>query len=369
MTESFKIRKVNEKNRSELDQIMSLHNDNWQDNRVADQWLWEFTSNYPERFVFTVVDDEGKIVGTQGMVPIYLNIAGKKSFTGKSEATLLNKDYRGKDLFQKMYAHALKDCGKKKMKCIWGYTNKSLAKGGFRNKLGFEAYDDILFETVMLFDVKVLISELKESTRPGWKKAAKRLRLYNLNMRTRSTLGTSPKLKADTDYKIKSRVDGADDIAELYERIRIRYPELIHIAQDNEYLNWRLYNNPNVDYTTLFVYDKNKLIGYCYYSISKNRAYFSDFTFENENAGIYLILHIFKKLRTENVGQMSFVGNVKNPLTMETFDLLEKFGFMMRKQGAGEALVLKNLTVKNKSHLLDVKNWYLNRLWTEGYSY
>ena len=80
---------------------------------------------------FVVLKEKERIVGTQGMVPIYLNVRGTVCLSGKSENSLLGMKFRGSDNFQKMYAFAISQCQLKKMTCtgdshllfVFGETN------------------------------------------------------------------------------------------------------------------------------------------------------------------------------------------------------------------------------------------------------
>ena len=80
---------------SDINEVVSFYNTLEGDNRTTEQWVWEYKGSYHDLFVFTVAEDDGRIVGTQGMIPIYLNIKGERYLSGKSENSLLNPAYRG----------------------------------------------------------------------------------------------------------------------------------------------------------------------------------------------------------------------------------------------------------------------------------
>lgn len=369
MDENLKIRQTEKDNLSEIEQMINLHNANYKDNRTVDNWLWEYTFNYPDSFVFSVVEDRGKIVGTQGMIPIYLNIKGKSYLTGKSESTLLDKKYRGKNLFQRLYADALSVCRKKNMHCVWGYTTTTLARAGLRDKLDFVIFDNILFETKLILDAKILYSELKSSNISIVKKLSKRVLLSLRNMRSKSRLNKLSKVDKNVKFRIKKRPIGKNDVDKLFSNLRNKYPDLIYLVQDDRYVNWRIYENPNLDYKTIFIYEKNRLRGYCYYLIRSNRAFLVDITFDEPESGKFLLSHLVEKFKSEKVGLISYMGNVENPVIEDIFGLLSEYGFIKNKTTTSEAFVLKNISIEDKSHLQDIKNWYLTRLWTEGYNY
>jgi hypothetical protein len=137
---------------------------------------------------------------------------------------------------------------------------------------------------------------------------------------------------------------------------------------DEEYINWRIINNPNVKYDSHYLYENDTLKAYCYTS-SKNTeiGYITDITFEDRGAGAYLLYTILTKFRREKIAEVSFYGNVRNPMIMDIFNLLKSFGFVKRVDAS--AFVLKNISIEDEENLNELKNWYLNGLWTEGYGY
>ena len=74
--------------------------------RTTQQCKWDFVlNNYNKKPIpFTVVEDDGKIVGTQAFIPIRMIDKDGIYWTAKSEETLVDPDYRGNQLFEKMYS-------------------------------------------------------------------------------------------------------------------------------------------------------------------------------------------------------------------------------------------------------------------------
>ena len=79
-----------------------------------------------------------------------------------------------------------------------------------------------------------------------------------------------------------------------------------------------------------------------------------------------LLKTVLDQLRKRKTTTVRFMGNIKNPLIANIFNLLGKHGFI--KGGYFGPFVLKNIRYKNKKGLYNIRNWYLNGLWTEGYS-
>jgi len=51
---------------------------------------------------------------------------------------------------------------------------------------------------------------------------------------------------------------------------------------------------------------------------------------------------------------------------MTNFNLLRNCGFIRRR--IHEHVSLKNISYEDEEYLFDIKNWYIDGLWTEGYT-
>ena len=110
----------------------------------------------------------------------------------------------------------------------------------------------------------------------------------------------------------------------------------------------------------------NKLEAYCYLTITRNNeAYLSDYTFEDQT-GMVLLEEIIDTIRKRGIASIYFIGNIRNDLAQKTFKLLKKNGFVKRRFSP---FVLKSVFYNDESYLYDIKNWHINGLWTEGYTF
>jgi hypothetical protein len=176
---------------------------------------------------------------------------------------------------------------------------------------------------------------------------------------------TSVKNSRQRQFSFEQKLRQASDVGNLYERLRKEYANLIHIEQDENYLSWRVFNNPNFRFATFFVYEQNLLRAYCYVSLAHpEEVYISDLTFDDDEAGDYLVGKVLEVFRKRNAASIAYMGNTRNPLIVIVLDLLKKHGFVRL---SSESFVLKNLSTMN-TKCLDVENWYLNGLWREGYT-
>jgi len=358
---------------SDIDEVVSFRNTNYRDKRTPKQWLWEYESNYPDLFVFTVIKDDDRVVGTQGMIPIYLNIKGEEYLSGKSENSLLDRKYRGRGLFTDLYNFALSLCKAKKMCCIWGFTGVTSAIKVLR-RLGFSVYKNVMCKSILILNpIGFISSGVLKSGRGRARKIAESFLVIFLYFYSSALIFSYRHLKrtkkTSRRFSIKHKLRSISDFSKLYSQLRVKHADLIHIEQDEKYIAWRILNNPNLKYATYFVYEDDSLRAYCYVNIDNKRtAHLTDLTFEDYDAGDFLLKTILNDLsHNRSVTSALFMGNIKNPIITSIFALLKKYGFIRRRSSA--SFVLKNISYKYEQWLYNMKNWYVNGLWTEGYTW
>lgn len=242
---------------SEIEEVVSLHNLSYGDKRTPKQWMWEYKGSYPHLFVFTIIKDNDKVVGTQGMIPIYLNIRGETHLSGKSENSLLDAKYRGGQRFKELYEFAMSLCNARKMCCVWGFTN---AVKVWRHKLGFSVDEGSMKDSVLVLKPRKVISTIRKSKQSTMRKTARSLAVIFLYPYS-STWGFIYRhlKRTPREVSIEQKLKSTSDISELYKRLRAKYANLIHIEQDEKYIVWRVFNNPNVKYITFFAYKDDLL--------------------------------------------------------------------------------------------------------------
>jgi hypothetical protein len=345
---------------SDVEQIVSFHNAAYGNSRKPEHWMWEYKGNYPDLFVFTVIKDQDQIVATQGMIPIYLSIQGKRLFSGKSDSTLLNPQYRGGSLFQELYEIAVALCRDRKMSCIWGYTAAVKAFEKFQ----FRTYEYVMWSSISILNLRRALSELGQKDSGAARRVIEALKV--LGFWLYSSLLRATYRSSGQGLAIGKELAHPQDLEHLYQRLREKHSPLIHIDLDEQYLRWRVYGHPIFKYKTYFVYEDDCLTAYAIVnSHDKRMAYLVDFTFESVNAARFLLQQILRELQTQDFRAVTFWANRTNPVAQQTFLLLRRFGFLERKTTMH--FVLRNLAVDDEENLFEVANWYMNGLWTEGY--
>jgi len=350
---------------AEISEAVTLHNVHEATNRTEEEWIWEYTGYLPESYTYIIAKDQGKIIATQGMIPVFLNVSGKVVLSGKSESSLVDPRYRGGFVFKNIYDHALRRCRDKKMAFIWGFTP---AVKVWRDKLGFTVHNCIHYAIRII----CLSSALSRFRRMPWTNRKKfvmcflAIASFVYSLPWNFLQNFHPSLRKRT-YSIEHNLRSSKDLQALYDRLRERYPGLIHIHQDDGYVTWRLTNNPYNRYEPCYVYQENELKGYSYTATSRKGdrgiINLTDFTVENEDVGFFLLNHLHREWHEQKAGVVYFLGNMTNTLTRRNFAVLGRFGFLKRR---GQMAFVYTGLYDYLGNGLDVENCYINDLWTEG---
>jgi len=365
MKSVVKIREVAE---PDIEKAFALHNDTFHVSRTSKDWFWEYKANYPDSSVFLIAESGGRIVGTQGMIPIPLNIRGKKGLTGKSENALVDRDYRGRTLFQEMYDRAVRTCGERGMCCVWGLTRNKLVSKVLRDKFHFVVYEDAIRTYALTLRGGALPEVLQTKVRTRFSTALV-WSSYLYSLLCRYVFSGALKLLnigEGNDDVIENDARTDNDLKQLYDRLRQGHDRLIHIEQDSRYLTWRIVNNPSLQYTTYFLYEKGMLKAYSYLTVKDEIAHVTDFTCEDRSSGAILLYRVINDITKRRARFVLFLSNPSNPLGSSTIALIKRIGFL-RLSMLQFSFVLKNISCE--VDISDLRDWYINGLWTEGYEW
>jgi len=343
-------------------EIESFHNSIHNDDRNAEDWLWEYEGLDPKGYIFALLKDGTRIIGTQGMIPIHLSISGERALTAKSENSILAPDYRGGMHFSDLYEFAIVHCAEKGINLIWGFTT---AVKVLRDKIHFTVHEGCIYESISVLDGKCVRARFSSMKWSSGKKTA--LSVFATLSSAYSALFRNKYRKQVVGYSLDNNLRNPSDMSRLYDVLRKKAPGLIHLDLDKKYVDWRISTNPNISYKPLYVYKSNELAAYCFLNVNGKSgiAYLTDFTFAEANAGDFLLTKIYDETRTARIGYISFMGNSRNPLIAQTFKHLKGYGFIKKKSSL--AFIMRNIAHPDEERIYDIANWYVNGLWTEGY--
>jgi hypothetical protein len=304
----------------------------------------------------------GKIVGTQSAIPIEIvDGNGKVTLTAKSEDTLVHQDFRGMDIFNKMYALLFSECEKKGIKIIWGFTT---AKKPF-SKLGFDTpYSISQCLMVCGFFSSLKYLSQRNPKRGLWPKF-KTVALCALS-----------KIKTAARLFVKRDLNGLEH--HLIDRVTLDNSVLINnvlssnkghfmIKQDNHYLRWRVLENPyhqkffGIDFTLESRKVANILFNHhtdgVWYLIQD--LYSTDLDKDRKAIILNKAISILKKNNVVNL--LSTWDFTHNEINKEYILIKKRIGFVNVKKGS--LFVWKDLDKKSN---LRPENFILSRIASEG---
>jgi hypothetical protein len=319
-------------------------------------WDWEF--NTIENTIFTVAKSEDYIAGTQSMLPILLRVTGDVVKTAKSETSYLDANYRGKQIFEKLYQLAVDKTVKSGSKIIWGFTP---ALKAWKKNLGFETFDAEMKIATVEAHYFSFLKNYKKSRNIVF--AAGKYCLSNLKtIQTQLLINT--RFSTSSLIEVSTQLNNDKDIGELYSAMN-NAAGLIHIDLNKPYLYWRLYDNPVMQYRHFYFYKAGKLVGYIIYSIKNDILSIADMTCNFDDK---LLKHMFKYLISNTNGYhvMQYWGNASNEMNKKIFSLFNDLKGDI-KVDSTRNFVYKVFDDKYIETTAQLKNWYINGLWTEGF--
>lgn len=344
--------------------INAFHNRIYNDDRTSEKFSWEFFNAPAGNAIYVVAEDTGNnmIVGTQCAIPINLkSVGGQLILSAKSEDTLVDPDYRGMQLFEKMYDFLFENCKKKGIRYIWGFTP---ALKPFL-KIGFEAP---YYHHQSLIAIHILNSYKYISGLNPKNKSIDKLKIFGMTLLSKISqvkAGFQSSRIKNTDIKVTHKVSG--DLDHLFMTINQKHDQLFHIHQDKNYINWRINNNPN--HNKVLSYDffiDNEYIANIIFNHHKDNVWYmiqATFNFNlSDNIKSRIIKTAVKALiKTEHVSLVRTWNFDTNEFHRMEIKIFKKAGFFYIPRGVH--FVWKDLE-GNKNLLAE--NFMLSRIATQG---
>jgi hypothetical protein len=249
---------------SDKEELNNLYNLVAGRSRTIDKFEWEWL-NTPEGWgsMWLLVDnDTGKIIGHHGLIPVKLSVYGKTILAGKTENTVMHPQYRGKGIY---YPFEVKFVEEAKDRFQLLFTTAGLAEQGkVRIKLGYAAvggYAHYIKCTSSSHLNAMLANIIAE-------------RIHNKLMATVLIIASklaslalmpsfSKKVTIDESIKLE-KVHTIETIADELDRFWERNKDNFGITADrnSQYLKWRIFDNPNVNYEFFLAVKNDDIVGY-----------------------------------------------------------------------------------------------------------
>jgi GNAT superfamily N-acetyltransferase len=352
-----------------------LHNRIYRQNRTIRQWTWAFAANNyrTEQIPYVVLVENGAIVGTQAFIPIRMVDEAGVYWTAKSEGTLLDPAYRGRQLFEKMYTILFDYAKEHQFATVWGFTRavKALTAIGF----------DVPGKTKQIFlpfssrSVQVLMSEAwhDPETTATRKLKVSALRISCLLAQSISAMKIvlcRQRVSSGLDLRTWDKPD--QQAGDLCSRFVQKWGGTT-IYRDAEYLQWRLFDNPYVKSIVRAIYDRDQLLGWTAFTLGDDgMGYLVDLMVACDSIrygtdDLVRTLLLEAVIGTRNMGAVGIRGwRVNNhPFDKLVCRVARRVGFYHVDRGY--SVVLYDCEAgRRRASYQRFDDWHVSRIFTEG---
>ena len=346
--------------------LADFHNTQFDTVRTREHWIWEYYTYAPEQSVFLLAEKDGRVLATQGFIPIQMRVGEKDLLAAKGENALCLAPYRGTGLQQALGNWGLSQGLDREFKINWSLSFINQLPGRFN------------FATTF-FNIQVW-------SRPGNTRLEVTRRLGGNSSYWRSTplwrrIGSTGKLvwnrltdhrsravlqiKEVAGYTVEKNQVPYDDLMLLRGRMSDWNKNVVWIKYDETYLSWRIRGHPFLRYDEYQVRQEGVLRAYAFATEYEGEVCISDLLSENGYATSLLLSRIIEDHATK-VGRFRFLGNPMDGLSQDLFAQLSQFGFSPSMKWH---ITMKDRVGDMGLAFYDVRNWHVNGLWTEGFLY
>jgi GNAT superfamily N-acetyltransferase len=352
-------------------QINDLHNKEYNTNRNIEQWKWEFQNGPCGKSIFVVAEYKGKIIGTQALLPIILSQQGNDILSGKSEETLVDRDFRGKGILKKLLSRCFDIADKRGIKVIWGFTpqDEIFKRSGFHisGKLKYAILTINCFQTYQLNKNKVPNIFNRNVISPIIKNLAEFFFVMFSFLQFKSKI---KKVKSSNNCSIEIISNNDSRLDRFWQYYRQK-KQFITIARTSRYLRWRIFENPNLSSRIIAAMINSEIYGYVIVSVNDcdNSGIIVDFCMLDDlsdEIALILMNNAIEYLNSQGAAFIVACYANTNSETKRYVHTLKKIGFT--NVPGGSAIVLKQISNDNQlgDYLKDVSSWYITYLFSEG---
>lgn len=309
-----------------------------------------------------LLKDKDQYIASQGMIPIHLISQNSSRLTAKSETSFLLPKFRGKGLFEDLYSYTIDKAVEDRVELIWGFTALSKV---WREKLKFDVHDGLITETELQLSFWITIRSIlnkKLSIGSTFKQSIKSV--INLLKITRLPVTNANNEVNEIDI---TNLENIALVLTVYEKWKTDHPSYISIDLTGKYFQWRLDKNPKLKYKVIGLYHKNELYGFGIINITASYAYLVEFIVSDRaklKDGLHSFLNYWKGLKTSS--HINYWASNQNEYSCEIINILSILGAKKMVNNTMN-FVYKN-TKYNSFKTDDISQFYINGLWTEGFT-
>ena len=334
--------------------------------RNYDQFCWEFINGPSGKAIYAVAwevneGEEPAIVGIQSVIPLkMISSDGKIFLTAKGEDTLIEINaiikYKQTDILKELYNLLFEECRKKGIEFVWGFNNMYATN----KRLGFESPVKSYYYVLVLklgVAIENIVKQKSATTVFGkWKISFLTLISYLISLKRFLIFSHRG------NYHFNS---GMNENFDLFQRAA--FPDrLCFLLQDQNYLKWRIAENPYpVKYRSFQLVNKeNILMAQVIFSTSFNTAFIEQILFDRKlkmKTIYWLLKKVIKSLKQEKIYLVRYIGFKNNFLNNNEIKIVENIGFVYTRKGEQVSFV-----TLSEDHLINPENVYLSRSYKQG---
>ena len=336
-------------------------------NEALKNWEVEFHGFQKEDGVLYLALDDGKVIGTQGLIPYSMSIDGVPTLVHRSERTLVSSEYRGQGIFNSLYDRCKEFAAERDSAFVFGSTAaaKAFSRVGFRSEHSFSLH---LVSCASLGGIGSFI----ESQKLGFGDLYNAVKSKNLwrGLEYVKLVASIPSLLLGilcsllcllktAPVAFEQQVRSAGDLEELFAGIGVS-GQLIYLEQAPEFIDWLEQVTPASE--RLFMYRGTALIGYAQYAkIDSHTLNVLDIVAENNFALLRLVgeLKILAKQSGRNFVKTSF--NVRCRALRRLLPGFICAGFLPVYLGGNEVLLPISKSLPDSFE--KIESFYITEIW------
>ena len=359
--------------------IVDLYNSITGHSRTYEQHLWEWIdSPYGIGNILILEDAESKeIVGHHGYIPLSLVDNGKEFMAGKTENTILHERYLGTGIYfiheKKFFSQVVK-----KYRLIFT-TSGHGTPGKIRKKLGYKAlaqYETFLKITnpksfYRLFDHYVFKRKRHVLLVILLKILGIFLSLFDPIVRLsyqKSTQGIQIQKEVWSE-----RLGRSLDV--FWDKNKSQFG--VTVERTSAFLNWRIFQNPNIKYNFFSSYQDDILVGYIITRQAESgfpAGVIVDVIAKENNPHIIdaLVKQAILDFEERNISYITFKALKVNGILNQAFSRLgffnaDKFWSILNKKSTQSELLVYTHANDLEGSLSEPDDWYYSELFCEGF--
>jgi hypothetical protein len=349
--------------KDELPLANNFFNHIYNTNRSIEAFNWEFvTGPFGQAIYLAAIDtdfkNEIKIVGIQCAIPLMMiTSSGEKILTAKSEDTLVDTNYRGQDIFNKMYDLLFDECKNADIKYIWGFTPayKPFVKLGFN--LDFKAQQG-------LFVLKPIGAYRFFKALNPKNKVKDKIKIFVLQILSKLITAKNSFVKKTAYRTSISNIFNSQLI--IKNNFHLSSNTSLFLYEDDKYFKWRISDNKYLNhYQNIDFIDKSGVVCANVIINKRNNIGYVEQILFDKNVSTddkkSIVKETINQLKHQGVDAIRFLAFDANYTNKTEIEILKSIGFVILKRGTW--FVWKSL---DENYSYPSESVLLSRLYTQG---